>query len=144
MALTWSDKADRDLLLAIIIMHLTTIKPSGVDVVANVNWGPVEKKYKELGYPDATVSSISQRFTKVLLRPYKDEVKRRGSKGADSAEATPTKRKAEAAADETDTGDTAAEEPKTRTKRARNATKRAIQYAEDIKDEDDEDYENGA
>lgn len=58
MALTWSDKADRDLLLAIIIMHLTTIKPSGVDVVANVNRGPVEKKYKELGYPDATVSSI--------------------------------------------------------------------------------------
>ncbi|KAI2612010.1 uncharacterized protein GGS25DRAFT_473447 [Hypoxylon fragiforme] len=69
----WTDKSERDLLLAIVITHLT--QQNGTDLKVRINWDSVTTMLQSFGYDNATSGGIGQHLTKKILYDYKQGLK---------------------------------------------------------------------
>lgn len=46
----WTEKEERDLLLAIVVSHLAETKPGTGDLKVKINWGKVHEQMAGFGY----------------------------------------------------------------------------------------------
>ncbi|KAI1850680.1 hypothetical protein JX265_004391 [Neoarthrinium moseri] len=101
----WTEKAERDLLLAI-LWSKAGKQPS--EIGKGVAWSDVEDKMRAWGYETATSGGLSQRWGKHIVKIFDSAATGTGAAGSSSsnaAQSTPLKRKTKAAAVQSEDGE---------------------------------------